>query len=73
MLDKDLAASTKKKERKEPSLDGIKTSIKSAQQELGKTADNRFVNLDFLDWLQNKQIQTGVYISDNRKLCKNIV
>ena len=35
--------------------------------------ESKFVNLDFLDWLQNKQIQTGVLFNDNRQNSKNIV
>ena len=37
------------------------------------SGERKYVNVDFFDWLQNKQLQTGLIINDQRNYAKKIV
>jgi len=38
--------------------------LKEKLQQIKKEAEKKYVNVDFFEWLKNKQIQTGLILQD---------
>ena len=56
-----------------PPYPAFKKSILRPKHTIDYTGDKKYINVDFFDWLQNKQLQTGIYVHDQKKLSKQIV
>lgn len=52
----------------EASLPTINRSVLRGQQVEQQNPNKKYVNIDFFDWLQNKQLQTGIIMRDQKAM-----